>query len=119
MPAATVLAQGRSTATGRRFNLAVVIDGEQRPDGRPMGRAVAESTFHHFADYNWDLGSGAPSFVTETPGTQIKADPSRLEVFKDYVRNLASWLQPARDSPVLAVAPRLNVAAGAAPRLTG
>jgi hypothetical protein len=83
-------------ATGRRFNLAVVIDGERGPDGRPMGRAVAESTFHHFADYNWDLGSGAPSFVTEPPGTQIKADPSRMEVFMVYVRNLAVWLHPQR-----------------------
>ena len=59
-----------------------------------MGRALAESTFHHFADYNWDLDRGAPSFVTEPPGTQIKADPSRLAVFKDYVRNIATWLQP-------------------------
>jgi hypothetical protein len=65
-----------------------------------MGRALAESTFHHFADYNWDLGCGAPSFVTEQPGTQIKADPSRMEVFKDYVRNLANWLQPAALAPV-------------------
>ena len=94
-PFATALAQGRSTATGRHFNLAVVLDGELAPDGRPMGRAIAESTFHHFADYNWDLDRGAPSFVTEPPGTQIKADPSRLEIFKDYVRNIATWLQPA------------------------
>jgi hypothetical protein len=92
-PFATALAQGRSTATGRHFNLAVVVDGEFGPDGRPMGRAVAESTFHHFADYNWDLDCGAPSFVTEQPGTEIKADPSRLAVFKDYVRNIAAWLQ--------------------------
>jgi hypothetical protein len=96
VPCATVLAHGRSTATGRRFNLAVVIDGEEGPDGRLMGRAVAESTFHHFADYNWDLGSGAPSFVTEPPGTQIKSDPSRLLVFRDYVRNIAAWLNPQR-----------------------
>jgi hypothetical protein len=94
LPFASALAQGRSTATGRRFNLAVLLDGEVAPDGRPMGRAVAESTFHHFADYNWDLDSGAPSFVTEPPGMQIKADPSRLEVFKDYVHNLATWLHP-------------------------
>ena len=93
-PFATVIAQGRSTATGRHFNLAVVLDGELTPDGRPMGRALAESTFHHFADYNWDLDRGAPSFVTEPPGTQIKADPSRLAVYKDYVRNVATWLQP-------------------------
>jgi hypothetical protein len=97
-PFATALAQGRSTVTGRRFNLAVVLDGERARDGRPMGRAVAESTFHHFADYNWDLDRGAPSFVTEPPGTEIKADPSRLAIFKDYVRNIAMWLQPATSS---------------------
>ncbi|HEY6650425.1 MAG TPA: hypothetical protein VI217_25355 [Mycobacterium sp.] len=99
-PFATAIAQGRSTATGRHFNLAVVLDGELTPDGRPMGRAVAESTFHHFADYNWDLDRGAPSFVSEPPGNQIKADPSRLEIFKDYVRNIAAWLQPANSLSV-------------------
>jgi hypothetical protein len=93
-PHATVVAQGRSQATGRRFNLAVALDGESAPDGRRMGRAVAESTFHHFADYNWDLDRGAPSFVSEPPGTEITAEPARLTVFKDYVRNLATWLQP-------------------------
>ncbi len=102
VPNATVLARGRSTATGRHFNLAVVLDGEVTPDGRPMGRAVAESTFHHFADYNWDLDRGAPSFVTEPPGTQIKADPTRLAIFKDYVRNVASWLQPGASRLVMA-----------------
>ncbi len=93
-PCATALADGRSSASGRRFNLAVVLDGEIAPDGAPMGRAVAESTFHHFADYNWDLDCGAPSFVSEAPGTQIRQDPSRLVVFKDYVRNIADWLHP-------------------------
>lgn len=95
VPNATVLAQRRSATTGRVFNLAVLVDGERAPDGSPMGRAVAQSTFHHFADYNWDIGCGAPSFVTEPPGSQIKADPSRLEAFKDYVRNVAEWLHPA------------------------
>jgi hypothetical protein len=97
---ATVLGQGRSTASGRRFNLAVVLDGELAADGRPMGRVLAESTFHHFADYNWDLDYGAPSFVTEQPGTEIKADPSRLAIFKDYIRNIATWLQSASSLPV-------------------
>jgi hypothetical protein len=99
-PFATAIAQGRSTATGRHFNLAVVLDGEPAPDGRPMGRAVAESTFHHFADYNWNLDRGAPSFVTEVPGAQISTDPSRLAIYKDYVRNLATWLQPATRLPM-------------------
>ncbi|OBC17403.1 hypothetical protein A5784_23660 [Mycobacterium sp. 852013-50091_SCH5140682] len=94
-PHSQVLAQGRSTSTGRRFNLAVLIDGERAPDGRPLGRALAVSTFHHFADYNWDIDCGAPTFVTEAPGDQIKSDPARLDIFKDYVRNIAVWLTPA------------------------
>jgi hypothetical protein len=112
VPNAKVLARGRSTASGRRFGLAVVLDGEMSPDGRPMGRALAASTFHHFADYNWDLGCGAPTFVTEPEGSAIKADPSRLVAFKDYVRNIAAWLHPAasatddREIPVMASEPR-------------
>ncbi len=94
-PDATAIAQGRSAVTGRNFNLAVALDGEYAPDGRRMGRAVAESTFHHFADYNWDLDRGAPSFVSEPPGTQIKTDPVRLDIFKDYIRNIATWLHPS------------------------
>jgi len=94
VPGSTAVAQGRSAASGRRFNLAVALDGEVAADGTLMGRAVAESTFHHFADYNWDLSCGATSFVDEPPGTQIHDDPSRLEIFKDYVRNLADWLRP-------------------------
>jgi hypothetical protein len=93
-PGASVLARGRSLATGRYFNLAVAIDGEVAADGDPVGRAVAESTFHHFADYNWDIDCGAPSFVSEEPGSAIAADPTRLAVFKDYVRNVAQWLTP-------------------------
>ncbi|BBY64092.1 hypothetical protein MHEL_23350 [Mycolicibacterium helvum] len=64
------------------------------------GRAVAESAFHHFADYNWDVDCGAPSFVTEPPGTQIREDPSRLAIFKDYVRNVADWLHPGTRTDV-------------------
>lgn len=107
VPHARVLARGRSTTTGRVFNLAVVLDGETDADGRRLGRAVAQSTFHHFADYNWDIDCGAPSFVSEPPGSQIKDDPSRLEVFRDYVRNLADWLHPLQ--------PRACVSAHATP----
>ena len=100
VPCATVLAQGRSATTGRLFNLAVLLDGEPGPGGAPTGRALAESTFHHFADYNWDIDRGAPSFVTEPPGRQINADPARLAIFKGYVRNIATWLHPT-DNPVI------------------
>jgi hypothetical protein len=92
VPQARVIARGRSRATGRPFNLAVCVDGETTSDGRPLGRVVACSTFHHFADMNWDTDAGAPSFVTEPPGDEIKRDPSRLAIFKDYVHNIARWL---------------------------
>jgi hypothetical protein len=91
-PNARAIACGRSVVTGRGFNLAVCLDGETAPDGRPLGRAVACSTFHHFADMNWDTDAGAPSFVTDKPGDEIKHDPARLATFKDYVHNIARWL---------------------------
>jgi hypothetical protein len=92
VPFASVIGRGRSMVTGRYFNLAVALDGEVADDGRPLGRAVACSTFHHFADLNWDVHSGAPSFVTDAPGHEIEQDPERFEIFKGYVRNLAQWL---------------------------
>jgi hypothetical protein len=88
---ARVIATGRSTVTSRRFNLAVAVEGEPF-DGGLMGRAVAVSTFHHFADLNWDTERGAPSFVTDKPGDEMKRDPARFEIFRDYVRNIARWL---------------------------
>ena len=91
-PFSRVIAHGQSAITGRRFNLVVCIDGERAVDGRRLGRAVVCSTFHHFADMNWDVDRAAPSFVTDHPGTEIKQDPARLDAFKDYVCNIADWL---------------------------
>ena len=88
---ARVIATGTSTVSGRRFNLAVAVEDEPF-DGGVMGRALAVSTFHHFADLNWDTERGAPSFVTDKPGDEMKRDPARLEIFKDYARNIAGWL---------------------------
>ncbi len=90
---ARVVATGTSTVSGRQFNLAVAVEGEPF-EGGVLGRAVAISTFHHLADVNWDTDRGAPSFVTDKPGDEIKRDPARLEIFKDYVRNIARWLGP-------------------------
>lgn len=55
---------------------------------------MAESSFHHFVDYNWDIDRGCPSFVEEPPGDGIEREPHKLEDVKTYVRNLALWLAP-------------------------
>jgi hypothetical protein len=85
--AARVIARGKSQATGRVFNLAVAFEADAR-----SGRAVAQSTFHHFADYNWDPRCGAPSFVTETPGDAMLHGLQGLADAHRYARNLALWL---------------------------
>ena len=41
---------------------------------------------------NWCPRVGAPSFVTDRPGTEIDRDPARLAEFTQYVRNIAHWL---------------------------
>jgi hypothetical protein len=89
---ARVIATGRSTVSGRTVNLAVVFDGERDAQGRRLGRAVAESTFHHFCDYNWDPRAGCPSFVTEPPRDGMRRDPRGLADTHAYVANLAAWL---------------------------
>jgi hypothetical protein len=55
------------------------------------GRAIAESSFHHFVDYNWDTKKGCPSFLAAPPGDQIKSEPEKLDDIKRYVRNVAFW----------------------------
>jgi hypothetical protein len=89
---ARVIATGMSRVTKRPFNLIVAFEKEQDGHGNLLGRAVAESSFHHFVDYNWDTSKGCPSFVAEPPGDQIRREPARLEDVKTYVRNLALWL---------------------------
>ena len=93
---ARVLATGLSQVTGRDFNLAVAFEGEDDSHGNRLGRAVAESSFHHFVDYNWDTSKGCPTFLEEPPGDEIKRDPERLEDIKTYVSNLARWLAPQK-----------------------
>jgi hypothetical protein len=86
-PSARVIARGISKVTGRVFNIAVAF--ELSPDG---GRAIAQSTFHHFADYNWDISSGKPSFVTEAPGHALAESSEAQRSVKQYVANVALWL---------------------------
>ncbi len=82
-----VIAQGRSLASGASFNIAVVF--EPSASGGP---AVAQSTFHHFADYNWDPTRGCPDFVTESPGGNLRTTPQAKQAVERYVLNLALWL---------------------------
>ena len=89
---ARVIATGTSQATGRPFNLIVTFEETRDRHGNTLGRAVAESSFHHFVDYNWDTSAGCPSFLAEPPGDQIEREPEKLEDVKTYVRNLALWL---------------------------
>jgi hypothetical protein len=86
-PSARVIATGKSKITGVDFNIAVAFE----PDA-DNGPAIAQSTFHHFVDYNWDLGSGAPSFVSEPPGRSMTENPEAMQSTKAYMRNLALWL---------------------------
>lgn len=84
---AHVVVSGTSSVTGRPFNIAVAFES-----GGGEGRGWAESTFHHFCDYNWDPRRGCPSFVSEKPSDKVVRDPSLLDDTKRYVRNLAEWL---------------------------
>lgn len=92
---ARVIAVGKSLVTDRTFNLAVAFEVTQNAQGNKLGRAVTESTFHHFADYNWDTEMGCPSFVEESPGDGMKKEPRALEDIKTYVRNITLWLAPS------------------------
>ncbi len=83
MPYARVIATSSTTVNGRSSNLVVAIENEPAARGHASGRAVALSTFHQLADVNWDKGTQASS-----------SQPSKLDVYKDYVRNLARWLSP-------------------------
>lgn len=84
---ARVIIGGRSKVTGRGFNIAVAFE-----PGEHGGPAIAQSTFHHFADYNWDTLSGCPSFVSEPPGDGMKRVPEALADTKRYALNIAAWL---------------------------
>ena len=84
---ARVIARGKSQISGREFNLAVAFEASSG-----SGRAIAQSTFHHFADYNWDTSSGCPSFVDEPPGDSLAKTPAAVASTHRYVLNVAAWL---------------------------
>jgi hypothetical protein len=89
-----VVAKGTSQTTGRDFNLVVAFDHSTDANGNRLGRAIAESSFHHFVDYNWDLALGGPTFLStiDTPGDGIRREPEKLNDVKRYVENAVKWL---------------------------
>lgn len=89
---ARVIATSQSQTTGRPFNLVVAFESKDDEHGNTLGRGIAESSFHHFVDYNWDTDMGCPSFLTEPPGDSYKRNPEALEDIKTYVGNAARWL---------------------------
>jgi len=84
---ARVIATGTSAVTGNQFNISVAFE-----PGPGRGPAIAESTFHHFADYNWNTDAGAPSFVSEPAGCTMTQLPQAMADTHRYVRNIALWL---------------------------
>lgn len=89
---ARVIATGVSRVTRRPFNLLVAFERATDANGNPLGRAIADSSFHHLVDYNWDIAKGCPSFVAEPPGDQIRTEPEKLRDVKAFVSNTARWL---------------------------
>ncbi|HTD03325.1 hypothetical protein [Undibacterium sp.] len=84
---ARVIATGISKATGNRFNISVAIE-----PSAGNGPVIAQSTFHHFADYNWNPALGCPDFVSEAPGNGLATTPHALRSVHRYVSNVALWL---------------------------
>lgn len=89
---ARVIATGKSEVTGRTFNLVVAFESSDDNHGNQLGRGIAQSSFHHFVDYNWDTDMGCPSFLEEPPGDGYKRNPQALQDIKSYVGNAARWL---------------------------
>lgn len=89
--AGRAVARGTSRRSGRPFLLAVAFD-HGGGEGQPARRAVAQSTFHHFADYNLDLGAGAPSFVDDPEALPEERGGVGVSETRRYWENLATWL---------------------------
>ena len=87
---ARVIVKGKSKATGVDFNISVAFE-----PGEHGGAAIAESTFHRFADYNWDPRAGCPSFVSEEPSDGLLRVPEAMADTHRYALNIAAWLSGA------------------------
>lgn len=84
---ARVIVAGQNVTSGRRFNIAVAFERSEYG-----GRAIAQSSFHHFSDCNGDPNAGRPSFLSEPAGDAIVRFPEALRSTRQYVSNVAFWL---------------------------
>ncbi len=89
---ARVVAVGKSQVSGRSFNLVVAFESSVDDHGNRLGRGIADSSFHHYVDYNWNTDMGCPSFLEEPPGDAYKRNPAALDDIKTFVGNAARWL---------------------------
>lgn len=87
-----VVATSKSKVSGREFNLLVATERREDGNDNMLGRAIAQSSFHHLVDYNWNVHAGCPGFVEETPGDQFEREPEKLNDIKQYAENAAKWL---------------------------
>ncbi len=85
--AGRVIAKGTSILSRRAFNLALAFEA----DGK-QGRAIVDSSFHHFLDFNLDPDKGCPSFVSESVGSGMKNNAQARADTETYFLNLAEWL---------------------------
>ena len=92
-----MVATGVSQVTQRPFNLIVAFESSTDDHGNKLGRAIAEASFHHLVDYNWDTAKGCPTFLHEAPGDEVRRHPERLSGIKTYVTNVACWLAPGNN----------------------
>jgi hypothetical protein len=81
-----------SVVTNRPFNLVVAFERDDDAHGNTLGRAVAESSFHHFVDYNWDTREGLPELsrgAARRPDKARAREARRREDLRAQPRALA------------------------------
>lgn len=84
-----VLLSSYSITSGREQITAIIDEAPGR------GAVLHHSTFHHFADYNLKVESGAPDFVIDPPSNQIDDSPQLLADQHAYVKSIVAYAMQA------------------------
>lgn len=80
-----VLLSSHSITSGREQITAILDEAPGR------GAVLHHSTFHHFADFNLEVGRGAPDFVIDPPSGQITQSPELLADQRAYVAAVVAY----------------------------